>query len=46
MMDRYHHLIADLGKNTNKAKVAVVNELVRWCWVIGREVQRRQTPSI
>ncbi len=44
MMDRYRHLTADLGKNTNKAKIAVVNELVRWCWVIGREVQRGQVP--
>ncbi len=45
MIDRYRHLTVDLGKNTNKAKIAVVNELVRWCWVIGREVQRGRMPS-
>ncbi len=44
MMDRYHHLTADLGKNTNKAKIAVVNEMMSWCWVIGREVQKGQMP--
>lgn len=44
MKDRYRHLTIDLGKHTNKAKIAVVNELVRWCWVIGREVQREQMP--
>lgn len=40
LKERYAHLTHDLGKHTNKAKVAVVNELVRWCWVIGLEVQR------
>ena len=26
----------------NKAKVAVVNELVRWIWVVGKMVQAEQ----
>ena len=36
---RYHHLVDDNGKSANKAKVAVVNELVRWIWAIGLQVQ-------
>lgn len=40
MVERYRHLVKDGGKNTNKAKVACANELIRWLWVIGREVQR------
>ena len=36
---RYHHLRDDNGKSVNKAKVAVVNELVRWIWVIGLQVR-------
>lgn len=37
---RYRHLRFERGLPSNKAKVAIVNELVRWCWIIGREVQR------
>lgn len=40
LKERYAHLTHDLGKHTNKAKVAVVSELVRWCWAIGLKVQR------
>lgn len=36
---RYRHLRDDLGKGRNKAKIAVVNELVRWIWVIGLQVR-------
>ena len=36
---RYDHLARGKRKNANKAKVAVVNELVRWIWVIGLQVQ-------
>jgi len=36
---RYDHLAREMHKNHNKAKVAVVNELVRWIWAIGRQVQ-------
>ena len=39
---RYSHLTAERHKNANKAKVAVVNELVRWIWVIGFQVQDEQ----
>ena len=39
---RYSHLTAEKHKNHNKAKVAVVSELVRWIWVIGLQVQREQ----
>ncbi len=39
---RYDHLAREKHKNANKAKVAVVNELVRWIWVIGLQVQREQ----
>ena len=36
---RYSHLAGEKHMNHNKAKVAVVNELVRWIWVIGLQVQ-------
>ncbi len=36
---RYSHLAGERHMNHNKAKVAVVNELVRWIWVIGLQVQ-------
>lgn len=39
LKDKYIRLTKERAKHTNKAKVAVVNELVRWCWVIGLEVQ-------
>ncbi len=37
--ERYDHLAHERHKNPNKAKVAVVNELVRWIWVIGLQVR-------
>lgn len=40
MVERYRHLVGERGKSTNEAKVACANELIRWLWVIGREVQR------
>ena len=39
--ERYTHLRA-CGVNANKAKVAVVNELVRWIWVIGCAIEKEQ----
>ena len=39
LLKRYHHLTKDLKKTSNKAKVAVVNEQVRWIWIIGQTVQ-------
>ncbi len=42
LFERYRHLTKERNINTNSAKVAIVNELVRWCWVIGRHVQQHQ----
>ena len=39
---RYKHLTQDNHLHHNKAKVAVVNELVRWVWVIGCQVLHEQ----
>lgn len=39
LLKRYNHLTGEMGKHPNKAKVAVVSELVRWVWAIGLEVQ-------
>lgn len=39
LLKRYDHLTGEMGKHPNKAKVAVVSELVRWIWAIGLEVQ-------
>ena len=39
---RYRYLRDERGKTPDKAKVAVVNELVRWIWVIGRMVEGEQ----
>ena len=39
---RYRYLRDERGKTPNKAKVAVVNELVRWIWVIGCAVEAEQ----
>ena len=36
---RYDHLARERHKSANKAKVAVVSELVRWIWVIGLQVR-------
>lgn len=40
LYDRYDHLANERRLNHNKAKVAVVNEAVRWIWAIGLQVQR------
>ena len=40
--DRYERLRRDASKNINVIKVAIANELARWAWAIGREVQRAQ----
>lgn len=36
---RYEHLVGEGKKGHNKAKVAVVSELVRWIWAIGLQVR-------
>jgi transposase len=40
--ERYHHLLKDLKKKPNVAKVAVANEMIRWVWAIGCLVQQEQ----
>ena len=42
LLGRYRHLTQDNHLHHNKAKVAVVNELARWVWAIGRQVQSEQ----
>lgn len=39
LLKRYRHLTEDRGKPSNKARTAVVNEQVRWIWVIGKMVK-------
>lgn len=39
LLKRYNHLVGECGKHANKAKMAVVNEQVRWMWIIGKTVQ-------
>lgn len=39
LLKRYRHLIGECGKPSNKARTAVVNEQVRWIWVIGKTVK-------
>ena len=39
---RYAHLAGERHMNHNKAKVAVVGELVRWIWVIGLQIQEER----
>lgn len=41
LRERYRHL-AGTGKNVNKVKTAVVNEMIRWIWQIGLAVQRAE----
>ena len=36
---RYHHLRFSSKIGTNKAKVAIASELVRWIWIVGLHVQ-------
>lgn len=40
LYERSQHLRYDLCKNANEVKVVLANELVRWCWAVGREAQR------
>ena len=41
LKSRFDHLVGK-GLPVNKAKIAVVNELIRWIWVIGKMVQAEQ----
>ncbi|WP_172135601.1 IS110 family transposase [Adlercreutzia sp. ZJ473] len=40
LFERYLHMVDDLGKSPNAAKVAVASEMIKWIWVIGRQVDR------
>jgi transposase len=42
LIDKHHHLICDLHKTANVAKVAIANEMIRWVWHIGYMVQAEQ----
>lgn len=42
LQSRYKHLASDLKKGPNKAKVAAVNEAIRWVRAIGCMVQDEQ----
>lgn len=42
---RYRHLVRERGKHPNAARVAVANELVRWIWRIGLQVQGEQAAA-
>lgn len=39
IINRYKYFVYDKHKHPNKAKVAVANELIKWLWYIGRNVQ-------
>lgn len=39
---RYHHLKNERGKQMNKVKIAIANEMMRWLWVIGLMVEQEQ----
>ena len=43
--ERYAYLTKERRMKTNKAKVAVVNEMIRWIWAIGCLVQDEQSAS-
>lgn len=38
-ISKYNNLVRKKNKHPNKAKVATANELLRWLWIIGKQVQ-------
>jgi transposase len=46
MKTRYCHLIVELKKNPNKAKVAIASEMMRWVWAIGMKVKEEQIQAV
>lgn len=44
--ERYSYLTKERRMKTNKAKVAVVNEMIRWVWIIGCLVQDEQKAAV
>jgi transposase len=43
---RFDHLVKDSKLNVNVAKMAVINEMIRWVWVVGCEVERREAMGV
>jgi hypothetical protein len=43
---RFEHLTKDNRLHGNKAKVAIVSELIRWVWAIGLKVQLQQRQAL
>lgn len=39
---RFNHLVSESKIHTNKAKIAIVSEMIRWIWAIGLKVQKEQ----
>jgi transposase len=42
LLSKYRHLVDDLGKQTNVAKIAIASEMIRWIWMVGLSVQEEQ----
>lgn len=40
LKERYDHLVCEQKIGSNKAKVAVASEMIRWVWAVGLMVQR------
>jgi transposase len=45
LKDRFDHLTNDSKIHSNKAKIAIVSEMIRWIWAIGLKVQKAQQAS-
>ena len=39
VLDKYKRLVDENKKHHNKAKIAAANELIKWIWIIGKEIQ-------
>ena len=46
LIDRHRHLVQDLNKPANVAKIAVASEMARWVWHVGCMVQEEQEAGI
>lgn len=43
LFKRYRYLKEVRNKHANKARIAIVNEMIRWIWVIGLMVEQEQS---
>jgi transposase len=41
LKEKFDHLVKDSRLHVNKARVAVVSEMVRWVWIVGCKVQQQ-----